>query len=71
MRAAAVIFILVMTAAPVSAQSKHQAADDSKAIQDCIKTAAPSGKPMEAAESCIGTFRGRASMTTKRNRPPT
>ena len=54
MRAAAIIVLLVMTAAAASAQSKHQAADDSNAIEDCVKTAAPAGKPMAAAESCIG-----------------
>lgn len=54
MRTAAVVVLLLMMAAAASAQSKHQAADDSKAIQDCVKTAAPAGKPMEAAESCIG-----------------
>jgi uncharacterized protein YecT (DUF1311 family) len=45
-----------MTAAAASARSKHQAADDSKVLQYCVKTAAPAGKPMEAAESCIGTL---------------
>jgi uncharacterized protein YecT (DUF1311 family) len=57
MRAAVVIFLSVMMAADAAAApSNHQAADDSKALQDCIKTAAPAGKPMAAAESCIGTL---------------
>ena len=43
-------------AAAAAAPGKHQAADDSKAIQDCIKTAAPAGKPMADAERCIGTL---------------
>ena len=57
MRAAAAtfIFILVLAAASAaSAQGKHRAADDSKAIQDCIKSAAPAGVSMDKAESCIG-----------------
>lgn len=29
-------------------------ADASKTVQDCIKTAAPAGKPMTNAESCVG-----------------
>jgi uncharacterized protein YecT (DUF1311 family) len=56
MRAAAVALLLLMTAAAASAQSKHQAADDSETIQDCIKTAAPAGKPMADAERCVGTL---------------
>ncbi|MGB7258575.1 MAG: lysozyme inhibitor LprI family protein [Pseudolabrys sp.] len=38
-----------------SAQSKRPDADDTKAIKDCIKTAASAGKPMSAAEICVGT----------------
>ncbi len=56
MRAAAVVALLLTTAAAASAQSKHQAADDSNAIEDCVKTAAPAGPPMAAAESCIGSL---------------
>jgi len=59
MRAAAVIILLLMTAAAaVAAPGKHQAADDSKALQECIKNAAPAGKPTADAERCIGALSG-------------
>lgn len=58
MRAAAVIVLLLMTAAAAAAQGKHQAADNSKTLQDCIKSAAPAGKPAADAERCIGTLSG-------------
>jgi uncharacterized protein YecT (DUF1311 family) len=54
MRAAAAVFILLMTVAVASAQSKNPNPDDSKALQDCIKAAAPAGKAVTEAESCIG-----------------
>ena len=52
--AAAAIMILAAAASAASAQVKHPAADASKAIQDCIKTAAPAGTSTDKAESCIG-----------------
>jgi hypothetical protein len=58
MRAAAVIILLMTAAAAAAAQGKHQAADDSNALQDCIKSAAPAGKPAADAEHCIGTLSG-------------
>jgi uncharacterized protein YecT (DUF1311 family) len=54
MRAAAVIIVLLITAAAAAAPSTRQAADDSKAIQDCIKAATPPGKPIAAAARCVG-----------------
>jgi len=54
--AALALALLVLTAAAASAAPPDAAA--SKAVQDCIKTAAPAGKPMTAAESCVGIVSG-------------
>jgi len=53
--AAVPVALLVLAISSASAQNRQPDADDSKAIQDCIKTAASAGKPMSAAESCVGT----------------
>jgi uncharacterized protein YecT (DUF1311 family) len=55
MRAAILVLILLATASTAFGQAKYPAAEHTKDIEDCIKTAAGSGKPMSAAESCIGT----------------
>jgi uncharacterized protein YecT (DUF1311 family) len=52
--AAAAIVILAAAASAAFAQVKHPGADASKAIQDCIKTAAPAGTGTAKAERCIG-----------------
>ncbi len=55
MRAAILVLIILATASTAFGQAKYPAAEHTKDIEDCIKTAAGSGKPMSAAESCIGT----------------
>jgi uncharacterized protein YecT (DUF1311 family) len=52
-RLAVALVAMLLAASPLVAQSRPNA-DDSKTVQDCIKTAAPAGKPMETAASCIG-----------------
>jgi uncharacterized protein YecT (DUF1311 family) len=50
---AAVIAIAGYPAMAAHAQV-NQRADDTRSIEDCIKTAAPAGIRMDKAESCIG-----------------
>jgi uncharacterized protein YecT (DUF1311 family) len=58
MRLAAFVTIFLIflagAAAAASAQTGHQAADDSNAVQDCVKTAAGPGVDYVKAERCIG-----------------
>jgi uncharacterized protein YecT (DUF1311 family) len=54
-RRVALVAAVLALALPAWAQGNVQAGRDSRAIEDCVKTAAPAGKPMEAAETCIGT----------------
>jgi uncharacterized protein YecT (DUF1311 family) len=55
MRTAVVILLMLLTGvSAVSAQGKP-AADDTKTVEDCIKTAAPAGTAMDKAGKCIGT----------------
>jgi uncharacterized protein YecT (DUF1311 family) len=50
--AALALALIILPAAAVWAAPPDAGA--SKAVQDCIKTAAPAGKPMTKAETCIG-----------------
>ena len=54
MRTAAVIVLMLLAGASAASAQSKRAADDSKAVQDCIKTAAPAGTAMDKAETCIG-----------------
>ena len=55
MRSAAWILIASLTVVPAAhAQKKVPDAGPTEAIEDCIKSAAPAGKSLSAAESCIG-----------------
>jgi uncharacterized protein YecT (DUF1311 family) len=56
MRVAAAAVMLLFVTSAAFAQGKHPAADDSSALQDCIKTAAPADKSMSAAVTCIDTI---------------
>ncbi len=55
MRSFLLALMIAMAASTAFAQGKHPGAEHTEDIEDCIKTAASGGKPMSAAESCIGT----------------
>jgi uncharacterized protein YecT (DUF1311 family) len=52
---AVAVLAVGMTGALAQTAKQKMAADDVNAIEDCVKTAASAGKPMDAAEVCIGT----------------
>ncbi|MBI1204813.1 MAG: DUF1311 domain-containing protein [Rhodopseudomonas sp.] len=51
---AAFVILLMAGAAAAAAQPGHQAVDDSRAVQDCLKTAAGPDADYGKAERCIG-----------------
>jgi uncharacterized protein YecT (DUF1311 family) len=51
---AAVVIAVGVTGALAQTARQKMAADDVNVIEDCVKTAAGAGQPMEAAEVCIG-----------------
>lgn len=54
MRWVAVLVIMFMAGAAAAAPVSHQPADDSNAVQDCIKTSAGADADYSKAERCIG-----------------
>jgi uncharacterized protein YecT (DUF1311 family) len=54
MRLVAVVVGVLLCASAAFAQKPQQSARDTEAIEDCVKTAAPAGKPTSDAERCIG-----------------
>ena len=54
MKWTAMILALLLASPVTAARAAEPDAAATNTIEDCIKTAAPAGKPMSAAERCIG-----------------
>jgi uncharacterized protein YecT (DUF1311 family) len=57
-RVALALVVAALSVSPTLAQNDKQYAADTTAIEDCVKSAAPAGKPTSAAERCIGSISG-------------